>query len=404
MLLTAAANIFAQSTDVVVIGANQKGDPNATLEVVSKNGTAGFMPPRVSTLQMTALQAKLNTDSKGLMVFNTDENCLKTWLGTSWSSCSAGTTGVKWDVAGNSGTTPGINFIGTTDNQDLVFKRYNVFSGIVATWNTGLGYYALMSNTTGTGNSAFGSNSLHSNTTGTNNLAVGNDALTYNTTGSQNVAIGSAAGISIKTASFNIAVGNSALSNNVSGESNVGVGVSAGEWYVTSSGGKPLVDISNSIFIGNNTMSIEPISKNQIVIGDAVVGKGSNTVQIGNSKITRIGGKVAWSNDADSRLCNNIITSTYGLNFITKLRPVNYSWYGVNGSGFIGQEVEAAANDIGYDFDGIVKPKNTYDYYSLRYATFVVPLVKAVQEQQAQIESLQQQINDLKTAVEALTR
>ena len=80
--------MFAQSTDPVVIGENKKGDPNATLEVVSKNGTAGFMPPRFTTTQIATLQAKLTADSKGLMVFNTDENCLKMWLGTAWSGCS----------------------------------------------------------------------------------------------------------------------------------------------------------------------------------------------------------------------------------------------------------------------------------------------------------------------------
>jgi len=61
-------------------------------------------------------------------------------------------------------------------------------------------------------------------------------------------------------------------------------------------------------------------------------------------------------------------------------------------TGFIAQEVEKAAQKTGYDFDGIVKPKDmTQNNYGISYASFVVPLVKAVQEQQVLIEALQKQ-------------
>ena len=62
-------------------------------------------------------------------------------------------------------------------------------------------------------------------------------------------------------------------------------------------------------------------------------------------------------------------------------------------SGFIAQEVEAAANDVGYDFSGVDAPKNDKDFYGLRYAEFVVPLVKAMQEQQAIIEALKERLD-----------
>jgi hypothetical protein len=57
-------------------------------------------------------------------------------------------------------------------------------------------------------------------------------------------------------------------------------------------------------------------------------------------------------------------------------------------TGFLAQEVEAAAQSIGFDFSGVDAPKNDNDFYGLRYAEFVVPLVKAVQEQQEIIEQL----------------
>jgi hypothetical protein len=55
--------------------------------------------------------------------------------------------------------------------------------------------------------------------------------------------------------------------------------------------------------------------------------------------------------------------------------------------GFIAQEVEAAASSLNFDFHGVDKPKNDNSHYGLRYAEFVVPLVKAVQELNEKMES-----------------
>jgi len=58
-------------------------------------------------------------------------------------------------------------------------------------------------------------------------------------------------------------------------------------------------------------------------------------------------------------------------------------------SGFIAQEVEQAALKSGYNFSGVQTPVNNNTLYTLRYAEFVVPLVKGMQEQQAIIDQLQ---------------
>ena len=69
-------------------------------------------------------------------------------------------------------------------------------------------------------------------------------------------------------------------------------------------------------------------------------------------------------------------------------------------SGFSAQEVEQAAAAAGYEFSGVDKPKNANDFYGLRYGDFVVPLVKAVQEQQVLIKALQQEVADLKKQIQ----
>jgi hypothetical protein len=68
-------------------------------------------------------------------------------------------------------------------------------------------------------------------------------------------------------------------------------------------------------------------------------------------------------------------------------------------TGFNAQEVETLARQLGFEFSGIDTPKNEGDYYGLRYGDFVVPLVKAVHEQQSIIDNLQKQIDELKKLV-----
>ena len=68
-------------------------------------------------------------------------------------------------------------------------------------------------------------------------------------------------------------------------------------------------------------------------------------------------------------------------------------------TGFIAQQVEKAALSIGYNFSGVDFAKNSNDHYGLRYAEFVVPIVKAVQEQQLIIEELRKEVWELKGLV-----
>ena len=74
-------------------------------------------------------------------------------------------------------------------------------------------------------------------------------------------------------------------------------------------------------------------------------------------------------------------------------------------TGFIAQEVEQAAKNVNFDFSGIDKPKQEVgngqqatgngqqvtDYYGLRYAEFVVPLVKAKQELAEKLTDLEKE-------------
>jgi hypothetical protein len=143
----------------------------------------------------------------------------------------------------------------------------------------------------------------------------------------------------------------------------------------------------------------------------------SNQVRIGTG-VTSIGGPQNWTNTSDSRIKVNVRADVPGLAFINLLQPVTYNksmaleeeivgkknaiamspdnpYETIRYSGFIAQDVEAAARSVGYEFSGVDAPKNEKDLYGLRYAEFVVPLVKAMQEQHALFEEMQKQIRAL---------
>ena len=68
----------------------------------------------------------------------------------------------------------------------------------------------------------------------------------------------------------------------------------------------------------------------------------------------------------------------------------------------IAQEVEATAKKMNYDFSGVDAPKNGKDFYALRYAEFVVPLVKAVQELSNTNDSLKAENASLEARLEKI--
>jgi len=331
--------------------------------------------------------------------------------------------------------------------------------------NTALGDQALFSNSTGASNNAMGMSALKYNTTGTNNTAVGLASLMYNTTGNNNVGIGHWAmyyniGNSRSTAvgyealryadnriagrnTYNTAIGYQALlgsstvSNNT-GQYNTALGDQA--LYANTSG-------SHNTAIGHGALSSNTAGNSNTGIGKLAYFDGlldnttcigyvsggivnaSNRIEIGNSSVSVIAGQVGWSTYSDERIKDNINENVPGLNFITKLRPVTYNlnihrqnammkdvnkvdtdWkekYAIEDikmSGFLAQEVEDAAKASGYEFSGVQAPVNPNELYSIRYSDFVMPLVKAVQEQQVIIEKQNDTIEQLIKRIEALEK
>jgi len=136
-----------------------------------------------------------------------------------------------WGLTGDSGTTAGTNFVGTTDNVGLMFKTNGVQSGYLDVINqsSSFGVNALMSNTTGSSNAAFGTSAMLNNTSGNNNTAVGGSSLQNNLEGIGNVAIGGLA-LGGSNGSNNTALGYRSSFGEQTGSSNISVGSYAGQY------------------------------------------------------------------------------------------------------------------------------------------------------------------------------
>ena len=304
--------------------------------------------------------------------------------------------------------------------------------------NTGIGYEALYSNISNGNNTACGSGALHDSDGGDGNTAIGSQALNDNTTGDQNTAAGAWALVFNMTGSYNSALGDYSLHHNEGGSNNVGVGVRTMQYNHNGSRNTAIGYESGSFgnhsyassFLGYNARPIIDSLSNAMALGYNASANDGDQVRIGNSSVTSIGGYANWSNISDSRYKTDVKDNVAGLDFILKLRPVTYHldvnklalYLGedngeneqpdgstlqadmnsrngkaaVTYTGFIAQEVEEAANSVNFDFSGVDNSGvENGGPYGLRYAEFVVPLVKAVQEQQDVIEDLRLKVEDL---------
>ena len=119
---------------------------------------------------------------------------------------------------------------------------------------------------------------------------------------------------------------------------------------------------------------------------------------MGNTTIVYAGIQVPWTITSDIRWKESIRDLPYGLNFVRKLKPVDYirknNENKTREAGFIAQDVEAVLNEMGMENSGLIS-KDNEGSLELRYNDFIPILTKALQEQQAIIEELKARIETL---------
>jgi trimeric autotransporter adhesin len=458
------------------------------------------------------LTGNATTDSTLNFIGTTDLKPLVFRVNNAFAGQMSSIGGISLGRAANATTRiaePGVIAIGDSalfsnlDNREVAIGNQALFSNTTGQVNTAVGNYSMISNTTGSANVAVGDLSLASNFSSVLNTAVGYRAL-LNSDNDANTAVGGYALSENISGFLNVAVGEEALTTNVSGSGNTAVGTFSlylSDGIRNTAIGYQALDTlltgSRNTAVGSDALGAITTGSFNTAIGDSADVTGlsagllfntttvgyrattgvSNSVRIGNTQVTSIGGQVNWSVLSDGRYKKDVNEDVKGLDFIMQLRPVTYHYdfekvraekYFTNSSavgisnnvmhaaysnlgkfsgkkildknilldrtksslktsagatvnpdvakyyeevkqndqirytGFVAQEVEAAANKIGFNFSGVDKPKNDTGQYALRYAEFVVPLVKAVQEQQAIITSQNKKIEDLLKRIETL--
>lgn len=392
----------------------------------------------------------LNSNTAGLLNTAVGFNSLSANLDGS-ENTGIGIQTLAANTSGNGNTALGgwalnKNDLGTYNTSSGYFSmKFNTAGAN----NTANGAYALYKNTEGMGNTVAGYRAMYLNSSGSDNTAFGKAALQNNSSANYNTAIGDSAMYGNTVGIYNTAIGKKALFKNSKGIENTAIGVEAlannlAGYFNTATGRNSLAKNTNGInntasgmealmgntvgsfntAIGKSSLLLNTTGSNNTAIGYNAFNSGnffnstalganssisaSNQVRVGDNKVVSIGGIVGWSTLSDRRFKTNIQENVPGMAFINKLKPVTYNLLASSETtekklpiytGFIAQDVEKAANEIGYHFSGVDAPKNDKDFYGLRYAEFVVPLVKSVQELSKKNDDLQKQIDELKEAV-----
>ena len=343
-------------------------------------------------------------------------------------------TAIGTDAIGLAGAAPGCTAIGL---RALV----GVGTAYTVTNCTAIGYEALEQNI-GASNTACGESALNSNQNGIENTAVGRRSLygseatastglfafnfltsATNTTGFGSLYTAGGLGNTsmaystlsdLTNGTFNTALGDGCLADNATGDQNTALGHYALNHTVGNTGVNQCTAIGYAARTANT-------GNNQTAIGYNALSTAANVVRIGNvtnnSNLT--GGYGTWQNLSDARFKLHVREDVPGISFITGLRPVTYRFdaaayeeftgqanyirehgteteraahaqasaasSAVRRTGFIAQEVDSLSRAIGFEFSGIHRPIAEGDHYTIGYEQFVVPLVKAVQEQQAML-------------------
>ena len=166
------------------------------------------------------------------------------------------------------------------------------YFGDRAGWNTTTGahnvainYQSLFNNTTGSYNTGIGTNSLLNNATGSNDIAIGFYTLAgvSGNSHSNNVSVGNYSGYLITTGQYNTFLSHQAGYNISTGSYNLYAGYNAGRFIAD---GTTANQTSNyGVYLGNGTKASANGVDNEIAIGYNAIGKGANTVTIGNTSI-----------------------------------------------------------------------------------------------------------------------
>lgn len=143
------------------------------------------------------------------------------------------------------------------------------------------------------------------------------------------------------------------------------------------------IDSGNQLLLGTGSPTISANIVTYVQAGGGFWPAVTNQQTLGKSGAlwTAVWATNGTIQTSDGRSKDVLRGEPLGLDFIKRLRPVEYSWKdSPNGThhGLVAQDLERALR--GEPFAGLVAPANDNDRYGLNYDELVAPMVKAMQE------------------------
>jgi hypothetical protein len=226
--------------------------------------------------------------------------------------------------------------------------------------NTAIGFLAGANQTTGFGNTALGTSSLKELLNTSNNTALGYSSLMQ----SKPNGIGA-----------NTAIGSETLVASTTGNENTAIGFSAGSLITTG---------DNNTCIGRGSQPS--------------IGTVSHEVTIGDTRITALRCAVtSITSLSDARDKKEVVELSAGLDFVKKLKPVEFVWderdekgkHDIKDFGFIAQDLKKSQEDAKLaDTLKLVYEENP-EKLEASYGKLIPILVKAIQDLSAKVEALE---------------
>jgi hypothetical protein len=399
-IVSPTGDIGTLISDRIVSPTGDIGTLNVTNKIVAPTGEIGTLNVTNKIVAPTGEIGTLNVTNK--IVAPTGEfdtiKCNTIYVAT-------GIYGKDITATGNISTSAQGSFGNMTVAGNITsasFYLINIFNSNsfnTTDYTLSFGYGA---SSAGQKNTAFGSNALKGNVTSNSNTAFGYQALFnlkngnggYNNGG--NTAIGTGALIFCSpTGESNTAVGWQS-SQTAKGSNNTAIGAFSNAGYYGSNSSETYG--SNNTCIGYSARVSTDQASNEVVLGDS------------NVSVLRCA-KQTISGLSDKRDKTNITNLKSCLNFINELKPVTFNWdkrewYNTGVSDGSKKEEKIIPGFIAQDLKE-VQEKHNMEYLDLVYESnpekleatpgnLLTPLIKAVQELTALVNTQQKEIEELK--------
>ncbi|MEP7323666.1 MAG: tail fiber domain-containing protein, partial [Saprospiraceae bacterium] len=154
----------------------------------------------------------------------------------------------------------------------------------------------------------------------------------------------------------------------------------------------------------NNALDWEHLGVRVSGAGNVLPYSGDGTINLGGSsnRWNVIYAANSTINTSDKNMKKNILETPYGLKEILKMNPVNFNWKTESDQakkhiGFIAQEMNQLVPEV---ID--IQMNDGKEIYGMKYTELIPVLVKAIQEQQAIMDTQNEKLNQLRSDLSAL--